>query len=252
MGLARFLSLFSFLIETAHLFPALQALAIQAKVESLANVPGNETQIQPLVQQLQTLVGSTIPPTPGLQLAAAHIYLQAGMKKEALSCVHEGSTIEHLSVCIQIYIMIDRLDLAIQTFQKMKRLDDDSILTQLGSVYISLATGSSTAMDAIHTLTQLSEQYGPSTFLLNLMACAYLQAGKYTDAESKLEQARIEFNATNDVDTIVNLMVTNQHQKKPNAEFVSQLQSTYPNHFVTQGIQTVQGAFERESIKYRV
>jgi coatomer protein complex subunit epsilon len=107
------------------------------------------------------------------------------------------------------------------------------------------------AADAIHTLNQLSEQYGPSPMLLNLLACAYMQSGKYAEAESKLEQARLEFSAS-DADTLVNTIVALQYQQKPVGEFVMALKQMYPNHFLSKGLDTVQGAFDRESVKYRV
>mmetsp|Transcript_18644 Transcript_18644/g.45036 ORF Transcript_18644/g.45036 Transcript_18644/m.45036 type:complete len:293 (-) Transcript_18644:92-970(-) len=228
--------------------PALQALAIQAQFESMVNVKGSEAQTQGLVQQLQSMLGD---PSPSVHLTAAYVLLQAGMKKEALQCVHQGTTLEHTAVCVQIYIMIDRLDLATQTLAQMRRQDEDSMLTQVTSVHVALATGSSAASEAVHTLNQLSEQYGPSPFLLNLTACAYLQAGNYVEASSKLEQAREEFQAA-DVDTLVNSIVALQYQDKPTDELVGQLKTQYPNHFLSQGLETVQGAFDRESIKYRV
>jgi coatomer protein complex subunit epsilon len=130
-------------------------------------------------------------------------------------------------------------------------MDEDSMLTQVSSVHVALATGSSMSSEAVHTLNQLSEQYGPSPMLLNLMACAYMQGGKYAEAEGKLEQARAEFGAT-DVDTLVNTIVVLQYQQKPADQFIMALKQQHPNHFLAQGLETVQGAFDRESVKYRV
>lgn len=189
--------------------------------------------------------------SPLVQLIAAGVFLQAGMKKEALACVHNGSTLEQVALCAQIYILLDRLDLAKQSLQRMRKMDEDSMLTQMASVHIALATGSSMSAEAVHTLNQLSEQYGPSPMLLNLMACAYMQGGKYAEAEGKLEQARSEFGAS-DADTLVNTIVALQYQQKPVGEFVMALKQQYPNHFLSQGLDTVQGAFDRESVKYRV
>jgi predicted negative regulator of RcsB-dependent stress response len=87
--------------------------------------------------------------------------------------------------------------------------------------------------------------------LLNLMACAYMQSGNYAEAENKLEQARSEFSAS-DVDTIVNTIVALQYQQKPVGQYVMALKQQYPNHFLSQGLDTVQGAFDREAVKYRV
>ena len=125
------------------------------------------------------------------------------------------------------------------------------MLTQLASVHVALATGSSMAGEAVHTLNQISEQYGPSPMLLNLMACAHMQAGNYSEAEGRLAQAREEFSA-NDADTLVNLIVASQYQHKPIGEYVAALKEQYPNHFLSKGLDTVDGAFDREAIKYRV
>jgi coatomer subunit epsilon len=227
---------------------ALQALALQAQYESLA-VSGDMSQTQPIIHKLQSMLGDGV--SPLVQLIAANVFLQAGMKKEALQCVHTGTTLEQVSLCAQIYILLDRLDLAKQSLQQMRQMDEDSMLTQVTSVQIALAVGSSLASDASHTLNQVSEQYGPSPMLLNLMACAYLQSGNYAEAENKLEQARSEFSAS-DVDTIVNTIVALQYQQKPVGQYVMALKQQYPNHFLSQGLDTVQGAFDREAVKYRV
>ena len=189
--------------------------------------------------------------TPSVQLTASHVFLAAGLKKEALQCVHLGTTMEHICCQIQIYLQLERLDLAKQSLSQLRRADEDSILTQLASVHVALATGSSAAKEAIHTLNQLSEQYGASVFLLNLMACACLQEGQYAMAEQRLEEARQEFSA-NDADTLVNLIVAYQYQQKPTEPLVQELKSRFPNHFLAQGLEIVEGAFEREASKYRV
>lgn len=204
-----------------------------------------------LIPQMQMLLGDGV--DSSTQVTAAQVFLMAGMKKEALQCVHQGRSLEQISLALQIYLQLDRIDLAQKQLALLRSTDEDSILTQLGSVYIALATGSSAAKDAVHTLSQMSEQYGPSVFLLNLLACAYMQAGQYSLAETKLEQARQELSssAAASPDTLVNLIVAYQYQQKPTAPLVQTLQQQFPNHFLSKGLEMVHGAFERESIKYR-
>lgn len=223
----------------------LKALALQAQFVTLA-ATGAST--QGVIHELQSMLGDGV--SPRVQVTAAHVFLQADMKKEALQCVHQGLNMEQVALCVQIYILLDRLDLAEKTLDQMRRTDEDSMLTQLASVQVALATGSSMAAEAVHTLTQISEQYGPSPMLLNLMACAHLQAGNYAEAEGKLTQAREEFSA-DDADTLVNLIVACQYQHKPIGDYVETLKQQYPTHFLSLGLGTVGGAFEREAIKYR-
>lgn len=223
-------------------------MILKARYDSASS----DAQKEAIVQELQTLLGDGA--TPSVQLTASHIFLAAGMKKDALQCVQQGTTLEHVHCALQIYLQLDRHDLAQQQLQQLKRADEDSILTQLGSVHFALAKGSSMAKDAVHTLNQLSEQYGPSVFLLNLMACAYLQGGQYAQAEAKLEQSRQEFGASDadDADTLVNLIVAYQYQGKPTDNLVAALKRNFPNHFLSKGLEIVEGAFEREAVKYRV
>ena len=225
--------------------PGLKALALQAQFLALA-ATGAST--QSVVLELQSMLGDGV--SPRVQVIAAQVFLQAGMKKEALQCVHQGLTMEQVAICVQIYLLLDRLDLAEKAVDQLRRSDEESMLTQLASVQVALATGSSMAAEAVHTLTQISEQYGPSPMLLNLMACANLQAGNYAEAESKLMQAREEFSA-NDADTLVNLIVACQYQHKPIDDYVETLKQQYPTHFLSLGLGTVGGAFEREAVKYR-
>lgn len=225
---------------------ALKALILKARYESATD----EASKQGIIRELQSLLGESSADT-GVQLAAAHVFLAAGLKKEALQCVHVGQTLEHLSLTLQLYLQLDRLDLAQNQLNLLRQADEDSVVAQLGGVYMALAKGSSVASDAVHTLNQLSEQYGPSVFLLNLMACALMQQGKYAEAESKLEQSRQEFGAS-DADTLCNLIVAYQYQSKPTQALVQQLKATYPDHFLAKGLEMVEGAFERESLKYQV
>lgn len=226
--------------------PGLKALALQAQYTTLA-ATGDSA--QSVIHELQSMLGDGV--SPRVQVTAALVFLQAGMKKEALQCVHQGLSMEQVGLCVQIYIILDRLDLAEKTLQQLRKTDEDSMLTQLASVQVALATGSSLTAEAIHTLNQISEQYGPSPMLLNLMACAQMQGGNFPEAERKLQQAREEFGA-DDADTLVNLIVASQYQHKPVGDYVAVLKQQYPTHFLSQGLDTVSGAFDREAIKYRV
>lgn len=174
------------------------------------------------------------------------------MTKDALACVYLGTTTEHLAITVQIYLRMDRLDLAKQTLKKMKQVDEEALLTQLCSVYVNIFTGRSEADDAVHTMSSLSEQYGNSTMLLNLMAVACITAEKYSEAENALLEASAD---GEDVDTLINLVVCYQHQGKDMAtigNIVNRIKSTYPDHAFVQGLNRVEGAFGRESAKYKV
>lgn len=232
----------------------IRALCFRAKYDSPATPEATK---ETILLELQQLVSDSSTASATAQLIAAQTFLSHGeMTKEALSCVHQGTTMEHLALTVQIYIRMDRLDLARKTLTSMKQADEEAVLTQLCSVYLNLAVGRSEVQDAIHTLGSLTEQYGNSPMLLNLNASAFLVAGRYDDAERCLLEALSEEEGTgSSSDTLINLVVCYQQLGKGMAAIgpvLEQLKSGHANHPFVQGLARVQGAFDRESIKYKV
>jgi len=229
--------------------PGVQAIGLRAKYESPSTPESSKSSI---LSDLQTLVSDPAT-TATAQLVAAQTFLSNGeMTKEALQCVHLGTTMEHLALTVQIYLRMDRLDLANKALTAMRQKDEEAVLTQLCACYIHVVTGKSRALDAVHLLGSLSEQYGASTMLLNLTAVANMTAGQYAEAETSLMEATSE---GEDVDTLINLIVCYQQQGKTMdtiAPVLERVKNTYPTHPFVQGLVRVEGAFERESIKYKV
>jgi len=221
--------------------PALQAIGLAAQYHSASpDAKG------PIAEEMKKFIG-----TPG-QLIAAQILLDSGNTKDALHCVHLGQSMEQLALALQIYIKIDRNDLAQESLRQLKQMDEDAVLTQLGQVYVSLAAGSSSAGDAIHTLNSLMEQYGPSPMLLNLMACAKISQGDYAGAEKRLMECITEFPDLMITDTLVNMIVCTQQQGKPTTKWVTEMKTRYPHHPFCAGLDRVVTALEREVLKYKV
>jgi coatomer subunit epsilon len=175
--------------------------------------------------------------------------------------VHTGSSMEQIALCLQIYLKMDRLDLAQQQFALLKRSDEDAVLTQLGHVQVALATGSTGAADALHTVNQLSEQYGSSPLLLNLQAVSLMLQGDFATAESKLQECLRDYSDVAVIpDTLVNLVVCTVHNSNAAGinkmatiqNYVGQIQQQFPSHPFLAGLDRVTSAFDREAIKYKV
>lgn len=247
--LARFLSFF-----ISQLTVGLQALGLKAQYESLAN---NELGQEQIVDQMKTLLGAN-PSDACVQLTASHMLFKAGQTKEAMSAIASSSgpsLMEHSLMKLQILLKIDRVDLAKQTLEReLNKFDDESILAQLGSVYVCLASGSSRANDAVHALHSLSEQYGPSPMLLNLLACAYMQNNDFAQAGQKLQECLRDHSELVLPDTLINLIACSvQTQNAAEAEtYLQQLRQQYPQHSFLAGYDRVNQAFDREAIKYQV
>lgn len=159
---------------------------------------------------------------------------------------------EQIALVLQVYLRIDRLDLAQQTLRQLKQADEDAVLTQLGGIYCNLAIGSSGAADALHAVNTLLEQYGASPLLSNLIACALMLKGSYAEAEGRLQECLQEFPDNIVPDTLINMIVCSQHQQKPTAPWVAQIKTAYPLHSFCAGVERVETAFAREVGKYKV
>jgi hypothetical protein len=48
------------------------------------------------------------------------VFMHEGDAKEALRCVHLGATMEHLALTVQIFLKMDRLDLALKTVRRLE------------------------------------------------------------------------------------------------------------------------------------
>lgn len=224
---------------------ALQALLVKSKYDSAVTDDDKNA----LVDEMKTLLASD--GTPSVQLYASQLFLAHGLTKDALQCVYMGVTMEHISMALQIYLKLDRIDLAKAQLDLLRQTDEDAVLTSLGAVHVALAGGSSTASDAAHYLNSLSEQYGPSPLLLNLSACANCMTGDYEEAESKLLDCKREFQQPN-ADTLINLIVCSQYLNKPSDEYVQELKESFASHSFLAGLERVEGAFAREALKYKV
>jgi coatomer subunit epsilon len=213
---------------------------------------GDESARARIVDELKALAQGE-PENSTAQLAAAQVLLQENQVSAAYQCVAGGTSMEHMAMKLQILLKIDRYDLAKSLAQQMRVIDEDSIVAQLCSIYVHLANGRSGAADAEHTLNMLSEQYGPSTFLLNLTACALLSGGDYVGAESKLQECINDHIETASADTLVNLVTSYVHQNKMTQAYqtVQELQMKYPNHPYHAGLDRITSAFDRDAIKYK-
>ena len=90
-----------------------------------------------------------------LQLIAAIIYLHEDNTKDALRCIHLGATMEHLALTTQIYLQMNRPELAQKTVRSMQQADEDATLTQLAIAWTHLATGGAKLQEAAYIFDEV-------------------------------------------------------------------------------------------------
>merc|ERR1719149_577730 len=80
--------------------------------------------------------------------------------KEALKISHQSTQIDVMALVVQIYLQMDRPDLARKLVKSMQEQYDDDTLTKLSHAWTSLCeSGGETAQDALYEFQELGEKY---------------------------------------------------------------------------------------------
>ncbi|XKL63985.1 hypothetical protein PGB90_006349 [Kerria lacca] len=164
-------------------------------------------------------------------MAAATIYIHDDQFENALQVLHRNDHLECLSVALQIYISMSRIDLARKELKKMQEKDEDSLLTQLAQAWVNIAMGRDKLEDAYYIIQEIIDKYGSSVNLLNCQAVCYIVQGKYEEADSALQEAMEKDN--NNPDTLINSIVLSAHLNKPSEVTSRYLMQLKESHFNT-------------------
>mmetsp|Transcript_39780 Transcript_39780/g.64513 ORF Transcript_39780/g.64513 Transcript_39780/m.64513 type:complete len:296 (+) Transcript_39780:40-927(+) len=190
---------------------------------------------------------------PTLQIIAGIIYCHERNYEEALRCVHQGTTLEMIALMIQVFLRMDRVDLAEKQLKIMQQTEDDATLTQLATAYVSMAQGGAKVQEAFQILQDLSEKYSSTAMLLTGMAVCHLLQGKYEDAEKLLLDAAGK--SSTSFEAIINLIAVAQHLKKPQElinRYITQLKTSAPTHPWTTQVISLESSFDRFASKYAI
>ncbi|KAG2180766.1 hypothetical protein INT44_003773 [Umbelopsis vinacea] len=192
---------------------------------------------------------------PTIQLASATIQVNEGFLEEALRILHSrGKNLECAALVIQIYVQMDRIDLARKEVGSVKSWAEDALLAQLIEAWVDLRVGGAKYQDAFYIFEEFAQSNTAATVkLLNNLAVSNLALGRYPEAESQLLEALNKDN--NDADTLVNLIVCSNLTSKPLdviSRYVNQLRDVAPQHAFLQDLDLKNSLFDRAAARYAV
>lgn len=163
---------------------------------------------------------------PHLLLVAGMIFSRAGKYSDALSALTKGGSLEHMLYIVHLYLQMDRLDLAQKQTQEMRKIEEDSTLTQLAQAWCLTLRGGEKADEATLHFQELSDRFGATPLLLNGAAVAYMALKNYIEAERLLAEA-LQKDVANE-DTLINLVTVSAHLSKPYQQYLAQLEQVAP------------------------
>nr|CAG4644982.1 EOG090X0A8E [Leptodora kindtii] len=225
-----------------------QLQALKTLAEYFAQPSKREAIVAKLDQQMS---GSLDVENYAFCLAAATIYYNEAAYENALKVLHQSDHLECHTLMLQIYLKMDRIDLARKELKTLQEKDDDAIVTQLASSWVNLLTGGDKLQEAYYTFTELADKNTTTALLLNGQATCYIGQGKYEEAESALQEA-LEKDSNNS-DTLVNLIVLSQIVGKAaevTSRYLSQLKDSAPEHPLVKDMMQKEREFELLSNQY--
>lgn len=194
------------------------------------------------------LSNAAVANNPTVKLVYAILCVHDDNLKDAMKQMRAETNMEQCAFLVQLYLRIDRPDLAQKMVKQMKTKDEDGTLTMLATAWTHINAGGSKAQDAAYIYEELIDKYGSSAALLNGLAVAKMQQGMFEEAESSLLEALTK--APSDPDTLSNLIVVGQHlQRSVDVlnRYIAQLRSKSANHPLIASLEMFNGAYDRVS-----
>lgn len=215
-------------------------------IKVLTSHMSNPTSLEVAQMQIQEWISESDNQT--LSIVSAILYMMDDNVKEAVKVLRNARSMEQHALLIQLYLRMDRLDLAQKELKVLKGKDEDCSLSSLATAWTNLYAGGAKIQEAAYIYDELVDKYGGSSLLLNGLAVAKLHQGQYDEAESLLQEALTK--APADPDTLANLVCVCQHLgRSPEIinRYLSQLKTKAPGHLLVSSMNTFEGAYDRVS-----
>jgi len=189
---------------------------------------------------------------------AGTAFARAGEVEEALETLGlnggNQESVEAVALVVQIFLSINRPDLAKKEYEKSKAWAEDDLLLQLIESTINLVTGKEGYADCNAFYTeQLANPSLSSTKLLTARGVTRLLRGEVVEAKSDLEEAISQGGADDETVAAYAVAATLRPSKKGEGdEWWNKLTQEFPNHPLVKDVSEKADLFDDAAAKFNV
>ncbi|KAI8356862.1 coatomer epsilon subunit-domain-containing protein [Mortierella sp. GBAus27b] len=238
---------------------ALKAQAVYLDAVQSADAAGRDAALSHLREMLQ--VQSSDDPQPEataleVKVVVGQVLASEGLVEEALTVLlPHNNHLESVAVVVQVYLQMNRLDLAKKEVEACKSWAEDAMLAQLMEAWVGLRTGGGDRYQNAYYIYEEIATSSTSPTVKSLVgeAVCNIQMGQYPEAEGILQEALAK-DPTN-TDAIVNQIVLSTLLSKPTEEvnaLIQQLQNVAPNHSYLQDLDLKSSLFDRAAQRHAI
>lgn len=250
----RFTSTISEISDTDATAPELRA--VRALAQYLSSLDSNSAAgRENAVTSARSLLGNGgVASSPLLAVLVATVFYHEELFEEALKTLAAyPRSLECEALAVQIYLKINRVDLAIKEIASIKTWADDASLAQMIEAWANLYVGEEKIQESFYTFDELSSTSSTSSTskLLVGKAVAKIHMGQFPEAEELLLES-LNRNSS-DPETLINLIVCARATGKPGevvARFFDQLKDTCSNHAFLQDMALKEAMFDRAAKRF--
>ncbi|KAF9174170.1 hypothetical protein BGX21_009898 [Mortierella sp. AD011] len=236
---------------------ALKAQAVYLDAVQSADATGRDAALAHLREMLN--VHSPEDPNPEasaleVKVVVGQVLASEGLVEEALTVLlPHNNHLESVAVVVQIYLQMNRLDLARKEVDSCKSWAEDAMLAQLMEAWVGLRVGGGDRYQNAYYIYEEIATSSTSPTVKSLVgeAVCNIQMGQYPEAEGILQEALAK--EPGNTDAIVNQIVLSTLLSKPTEEInalIQRLQSVAPNHSYLQDLDLKSSLFDRAALRF--
>ncbi|RIB06023.1 coatomer epsilon subunit-domain-containing protein, partial [Gigaspora rosea] len=227
-------------------------------VQSKSSSQASETKKEEALEELKEILGDTANLSNAtVQIIVGMIYYHEGLFEDALKVLfRHNRDLECVALIIQIYLQLDRLDLAKREIAAAKTWAEDAMLAQLIKHHLiiflfNFIKDGDKYQEAYYIYEEIAQSPSSNTVkVLNGQAVCNIHLGRYPEAENLLLRVEALNKSKSDPDTLVNLIMISNLIGKPTEVINRQLKEVAPNHVFLQDLDLKTSLFDRSGQRF--